>query len=401
MRRLGGTLLALAIAICLLRNPLAPGVGLVLAAAGALLVDRAVLRAVLRVGITLAIFLAAALTGAVVAWSAGPGRGLEIGGTMLLRLLVLLIVTGVLSRAVSSETIVRATRRLGIERLGLVLGLSLNTLPRLAEAVHEAWLAMQVRIRSRSSNPGSGHTRVRRRIATWLRLVRELPGLAEAVLAHTARIAEEAAAAAALRGHAGVMTGQVPVAVPVRMVVVTGATGSGKTSAVIAAIGELVTGGRQVAGFVQPGVWDEGKKTGFSIRDVATGEETMLARRVERDSGQYGTSFRFADSGFELARKALAAAAPGTVLVVDELGPMELRGHGHMRAVKKALTTDHLAGVVVVVRRHLVPSLLAALAAPNAVVIDIQAEGTRAPQAILAALHPTATHPPGMRLMPM
>jgi nucleoside-triphosphatase THEP1 len=374
MRRVGGWLLAVAFVTCLLPRPLAPVSALVMAVLGAWLVDRAVLRAVLRLGMALAIALAAAITGAVVAWSAGPTRGLVVGGALLLRLLVLVITAGTLARVVNADTIIRVTRRVGMERIGLVLGLSLNVLPRLVTAAHEAWLAMQVRAR------GSGGRSVG---AVWWRLLSSLPQLAEVVLAHTARLAEEAAAAAALRGHAGVFSGTGAVAVPAPIVVVTGPTGSGKTTTVEAAVAELTAAGTQVAGFVQPGLWEEKDKVGFLIRDVATGEQMPLARRVDHDSGDHGTGFRFDEAGLALARQALRRACSGAVLVVDELGPMELRGHGHMRAVRKALSVNGLAGVVVVVRRHLVPALLAALDAENAVIVDVQSEGEAASQAIL------------------
>jgi nucleoside-triphosphatase THEP1 len=345
-----------------------------MAVLGAWLVDRAVLRAVLRLGMALAIALAAAITGAVVAWSAGPTRGLVVGGALLLRLLVLVIAAGTLARVVNADTIIGVTRRFGMERIGLVLGLSLNVLPRLVTAAHEAWLAMQIRVRGSGGQPAS---------VVWWHLLRSIPQLAEVVLAHTARLAEEAAAAAALRGHAGVFAGAGAVAVPAPIVVVTGTTGSGKTTAVEAAVAELTAAGTQVAGFVQPGVWEEEDKVGFLVKDVATGEQTQLARRVTHESGQHGTGFHFNATGLALARQALRRVRSGAVLVVDELGPMELRGHGHMRAVRKALSVNGLAGVVVVVRRHLVPALLAALDAETAVIVDVQAEAEAAPHAIL------------------
>lgn len=377
MRRVGGSLLAAAFVTCLVQQPQAAVIALVLSVVGAWLVDREVLHAVLRLGMALAIALAAAVTGAMVAWSAGPTRGLVVGGALLLRLLVLVIVAGTLARVVNAETIIRLTRRCGMERIGLVLGLSLNVLPRLVTAAHEAWLATQVRVRGSGTRPAA---------AVWWRLMKALPRLAEVVLAHTARLAEEAAAAAALRGHAGVFTGTNAVAVPAPMVVVTGPTGSGKTTTVEAAVAELTAAGTQVAGFVQPGVWQEEDKVGFLVKDVATGEQMQLAKRVTHESGQHGTGFHFNEAGLALARQALRRIHPGAVLVVDELGPMELRGHGHMRAVRKALSVNGLAGVVVVVRRHLVPALLAALDAENAAIVDVKTEAETAPKAILIGL---------------
>jgi nucleoside-triphosphatase THEP1 len=74
------------------------------------------------------------------------------------------------------------------------------------------------------------------------------------------------------------------------------------------------------------------------------------------------------------------------VVIVDELGPVEMRGRGHMPAVRTALATPALLGAVLVVRRTLVPSLLAALDASDAVVIDVEEEGEQVVKTILDSL---------------
>jgi nucleoside-triphosphatase THEP1 len=172
----------------------------------------------------------------------------------------------------------------------------------------------------------------------------------------------------------------------VRVVVVTGTSDGGKTGTVIDVVEKLRAGGMGVAGFVQPGVYVEGQKTGFRLCDLSTGEEATLATLGPRAAGEFGTRFSFSEKGFRLGREALARARPGAVLIIDELGPVELRGAGHMPAVRRALAVAGLAGAVIVVRRALVPSLLAALDATDAVVIDIEIEGDRCVQTILDAL---------------
>jgi len=172
----------------------------------------------------------------------------------------------------------------------------------------------------------------------------------------------------------------------IRVVVVTGPSNGGKTETAIALVEELRAKDVRVAGFVQPGEMAEDRKVGFRLRDVATGEEAVLATRGTRREGRYGTYFQFFDEGFELGRKALQRVKPGSLLVIDELGPVELRGEGHMPAVRDALAVPDLIGAVIVVRRHLVPSLLAELNASDAIVIDVEKTGDRAADAVLEAL---------------
>ena len=141
-----------------------------------------------------------------------------------------------------------------------------------------------------------------------------------------------------------------------------------------------------MAGFVQLGERESGRKVGFRLRDIATGEEAALAILGERSEGDFGTRFRFLDEGFQLGREALARVQPGGVVIVDELGPVELRGAGHMPAVQRAVKAPGIAGAVVVVRRPLVPGLLAALEASDAVVVDVEHEGDNSVESIIDAL---------------
>jgi len=368
LNRAAALLLAVATGVVLFGSPLWAAWAALIAVAAAWYLDPPAVRAGLRVGVVLAVIFAASVTAAVVAWAEGPERGFVVGGLVLLRLLVLTVAAAVLVRRVDAEALLRLTSRLGFERLGLILGLALNALPRIAEASGDVWTAYTMRSRG-----------------VFDRL-RRLPGLGEVLLAHTARVAEEAAAAASLRGHSALTRPSIDLPLPVRMVVVTGPTDGGKTEAVLTLAERLQSGGVPVAGFVQIGERESGRKVGFKLRDVATGEEAKLAVLGQRSEGDFGTRFRFLDEGFQLGRAALARVQPGGVVIVDELGPVELRGAGHMPAVQRAVKAPGIGGAVVVVRRPLVPALLAALEASDAVVIDVESEGEEAVQSIEAAL---------------
>ena len=368
MNRFAGLLLAVSAVIVLFGDPLYAAWAALIAIAAAWILDPPALKAGLRAGVVLGIVFAASITAAVVAWAEGPQRGIAIGGMVLLRLIVLTVAAAILVRAVDAEALLRLTRKMGFERLGLVLGLALNSLPRIAEAASDVWTASKVR---------SDGTVAR---------LRSLPGLGEVLLAHTARIAEEAAAAASLRGHSALTRSGEALKLPVRVVVVTGPTDGGKTETVTAIAERMRTEGVPVAGFVQSGEFEDGKKIGFRLRDLATGEEAALATLGDRSEGEFGTRFQFSEEGFRLGREALSRTGSASVVIIDELGPIELRGQGHMPAVRRALAVPDLVGAVIVVRRALVPSLLAELDASDAVVIDVEVEGERSTDAILEAL---------------
>ena len=96
---------------------------------------------------------------------------------------------------------------------------------------------------------------------------------------------------------------------------------------------------------------------------------------MTRESGQHGTGYVFEEEGLELARRALVSSPDDSVLVVDELGPVELRGKGHMPALRRTLASRSPRVLLLVVRRHLVPALLAALSAQEAHIVDVELEG--------------------------
>ncbi|HHQ49028.1 MAG TPA: DUF2478 domain-containing protein [Acidobacteria bacterium] len=367
MRGAGPALLVTAVAAAFLPVPGALPAAVAMAVAGGLVTDREVVRAAFRGGALLGLLFAAAVTAGAVAFSSGSGRGVAAGATLLGRLLVLGIALGVLARRTDAERVLAVARRLGMERTGLVIGLSLNVLPHLLETLRQTWAVLVIR---------NGGRRPR---------LRSMAPLPELILAHPARLADEAAAAAALRGHTALGPRRTRLATGARAVVVTGPPGAGKTPAIAAAVRRIRAAGRPVAGFLQPARYEDGAKIGFDIADVVTGERTAFATLAAPGGGEEGTRFRFHREGLELARRSLREIPAGAVVVADELGPVELRGGGHMEAVHRAAAGPNAAALLLVVRRHLIPSLLAALDAQDAVVLDLAREDEPV-EAILSAL---------------
>ncbi len=170
------------------------------------------------------------------------------------------------------------------------------------------------------------------------------------------------------------------------VVVLTGRSGAGKTTILESIVTRLQEESVPVAGLIQPARFLDGEKIGFEIRDIQTGRKTLFAERVRRQDGLYGMGYRFEEKGRRLAQEALAAIPRDCVVAVDELGPLELRGKGHMGALQKAIAVRPPLMLLLVVRRHLIPAFLSALSATDATVIDVETAGEDASQQVLELL---------------
>jgi len=114
------------------------------------------------------------------------------------------------------------------------------------------------------------------------------------------------------------------------VVLLTGQKGEGKTT-LCAELAELVRSrGGRVAGILSPGFWDDGVRSGYQIEDLLTGRRLWLARRAQTPGHLAQGPYWFDPVALQFGRQALAdgAAARPDLMVVDEVGPLELRGEG-------------------------------------------------------------------------
>jgi len=114
------------------------------------------------------------------------------------------------------------------------------------------------------------------------------------------------------------------------VVILTGEKGEGKTT-LCAELVELVRArGGRVAGVLSPGFWDDGVRSGYQVEDLLTGRRKWLARRSEGPCDIRQGPYGFDVGALRFGRQALAAAAGAApdLIIVDEVGPLELRGDG-------------------------------------------------------------------------
>ena len=119
-----------------------------------------------------------------------------------------------------------------------------------------------------------------------------------------------------------------------QLVVITGEIGAGKTSWCAALARWAQMQGARVSGLLSVGVFEGSLKRAIDLQDLSTGQTRRLAaRRAQPDPTSPTPNWEFDESALRWGDAVLAAAPPCDLLIVDELGPLELlHGAGYQSA---------------------------------------------------------------------
>lgn len=126
-----------------------------------------------------------------------------------------------------------------------------------------------------------------------------------------------------------------------RLIFITGRSGVGKTSVLLRAVDALKAKGYKVGGMISREVRERGVRVGFEIVDFHTGRRGWLAH-VTQPSGPQISKYRVNLSDLNVigASSILNAATDADIIVVDEIGPMELFSPEFKKAVDQAIRSS-------------------------------------------------------------
>ena len=135
---------------------------------------------------------------------------------------------------------------------------------------------------------------------------------------------------------------------------VTGERAAGKTTFCRALASHACQSGWDVAGLFCPAVFEGGQKTGILAESVRTGEARLLASTRPRTPadlrfGQWYFDHAVLDWGDQI----IASSPPCDLLIVDELGPLELIHQAGWRSALEVLGSNPYQVGLVVVRPEL------------------------------------------------
>lgn len=133
-----------------------------------------------------------------------------------------------------------------------------------------------------------------------------------------------------------------------RLLLLTGSPSVGKTSILLKTVEALKTQGYNVGGMVSREARSCGTRVGFEISDLSSSRRGWLAHINQRSGpnvGRYRVNLEDLDGvGVEAIVRAVESC---DVVVIDEIGPMELFSRKFESAVRKAVESERLVvGVV-------------------------------------------------------
>ena len=142
------------------------------------------------------------------------------------------------------------------------------------------------------------------------------------------------------------------------VIIVTGAIGIGKTTVCRKLIEITQNRGYSWGGFLTYKTADKD----IIIEDVQTGEKETLASINNVYHGPRTAKYFFNPQGIDFGTRAIDRGISSTILLVDEIGHLELRGEGFTK-VPELIKAGKVKDCVLVIRKELLPALLPQLPA--------------------------------------
>jgi len=157
--------------------------------------------------------------------------------------------------------------------------------------------------------------------------------------------------------------------------ILTGAIHSGKTSFVERLVRELREQKVQVKGFLSKSVMRDNEIVGYDLLDLAKDRSVPFIRKKGQKDWQKIGSYFFIPDVLDKAQSIILSTQEAGLLVVDEIGPLELEGRGLWPALKQVIIKPSL-NFLLVVRKNMLEDIFKLVAPAQAKVYSFENQKT-------------------------
>ncbi len=258
-------------------------------------------------------------------------EGFQIGLEMSMRALFIVIGFNAMSRELGNPHLLQSAARLGLHRFTNIMQVVFNVVPHMiAELPKGTQWRNPVRVLSEMIN----------KLDDWLSVVRQQQNRSNNIF------------------------------------ILSGKQNSGKSSILYQVIAGLQGRGFRIAGIQAPAIMRNGRKIGFSVQDVRTGDKALLCQRRSKSFPSTLPAlggFEFFDNGLNLGKQALSPDAinDADLIIIDEVGPFELKGECWAETIEQIFNYSKKP-MLWVVRKGLVDKVCMHFGVMNRYVFDIE-----------------------------
>jgi len=154
------------------------------------------------------------------------------------------------------------------------------------------------------------------------------------------------------------------------IIILSGPVHGGKTTLIQKSLPRWASHGLAFGGFLSIAVPDGSGALEYDLLGLKDGLRLPLLRRTGEFEGERIGPFSFVPRTLEVARSLIRAADPAEVLIVDEVGPLELAGGGFWPALREVVFKPGMK-LLLVAREEILEDLSRLLGAPMPLVIDV------------------------------
>ena len=159
------------------------------------------------------------------------------------------------------------------------------------------------------------------------------------------------------------------------VIIITGEVQEGKTGFLIELISLLKEKGINIKGFLARGIHEGESRIGYDLVDISSGESCIFIRKDPHDGWYRHGKYYFSSGGEEFGNEILKEALESSpdIVVIDEIGPVEMKGRGWATEVETLINTSP-AVQLWVVRKPLLKKIIRQWHIGDVMVLDVSTD---------------------------